>query len=143
MNYRLNILVGGMAAASLLASCASEPEIAETNTIVGTAWRVADIEQRGVLKDAETTLRFETDDRVAGSGGCNRYFGAVSIDGSRVTFGDLGSTMMACPEQVMDQERRFLQALERTRSFAWDLDRDQLYLRNDVGDDLVRLSPLD
>jgi putative lipoprotein len=131
------------AIALALGACASEPEVIETNTLVGTEWRAEDIEQRGVVDRVQTTLRFETDDRVAGNGGCNRYFGGMTLDGNRVAFGNLGSTMMACPEAVMDQERRFLNALERTSSFRLDLQTGLLYLSDEVGDDLLRFSPLD
>jgi heat shock protein HslJ len=48
--------------------------------------------------------------RVNGFAGCNRFFGQYELDGAKLSFSALGSTMMACPEG-MDTELAFLRAL--------------------------------
>jgi heat shock protein HslJ len=50
-------------------------------SLIGTSWLAEDIGGRGVIDRAQTTISFEPEGRVAGSGGCNRYFGAVTIKG--------------------------------------------------------------
>ena len=55
-----------------------------------------------------------------GQGGCNRYFGAATIDGEQMSFAPLGSTRMGCAPALMDQEARFFQALESVE--RWSLD---------------------
>jgi heat shock protein HslJ len=50
------------------------------------------------------------DSRVNGNAGCNNFFGSWQADGDTVTFGQMGSTMMACPNG-MDTEQAFLAAL--------------------------------
>ena len=61
--------------------------------------------------------------RVAGSGGCNGFTGAVqAAPVGAIRFGDLASTDMACDAGVMEQEYRFLTELSNTIGF--DLDRD-------------------
>ncbi len=67
----------------------------------------------GVRDIVQPTLKFESEKQVAGNGGCNRFFGPVKIKGDSVRFGPLGSTRRMCPEAVMDQEQRYLAALEK------------------------------
>jgi copper homeostasis protein (lipoprotein) len=55
--------------------------------------------------------------RVAGSGGCNRIMGGFTTgDGDQLAFSRMASTMMAC-DDGMEQEQRFLQALERVARY--------------------------
>lgn len=51
---------------------------------------------------------------VSGSAGCNDYGTAYTLDGTSLDFGDIAATEKACltPEGVMDQEQRYLGALE-------------------------------
>ncbi|AWL11786.1 Lipoprotein NlpE [Saliniradius amylolyticus] len=50
--------------------------------------------------------------QLAGIAGCNRFFGQFSEDApGKVSFGQLGSTMMACPN--MQVEQAFLEALKK------------------------------
>ena len=48
--------------------------------------------------------------RIAGTGGCNDLFGQMEALGWEITFRNIGTTKMFCRE-LMDTERRFLQAL--------------------------------
>ncbi len=66
----------------------------------------------------EATAEF-ADDQITGSAGCNRYFGSYETDGSEMTAGPMGSTMMFCadPEGVMDLEQEFLAAIGAAETF--------------------------
>ena len=58
------------------------------------------------------TLNFDGE-RLTGTSGCNRYFTAVTageIPGD-LTIGMIGGTRMACPEEAMALESRYLEAL--------------------------------
>lgn len=58
------------------------------------------------------------EDGIGGTGGCNRYFGAATIDGNALTFGGIGATRMFCAaEGVMAQESALFAALERVVRF--------------------------
>lgn len=57
-------------------------------------------------------------ERVSGSGGCNRLMGAYTLDGEKLGFARLASTMMACLGDGMAQEQRFLQALARVAGYS-------------------------
>ena len=108
-------------------------------TLFDTTWLAEDIGGKGVIDDAQTTLSIAEDGSVTGRGGCNGYFSQATIDGEKITFGKAGSTMMACPDAIMDQERRFHEALEKTASFRFN-EEGKLFLVDAEGKDLVRFS---
>lgn len=89
-------------------------------SLVGTEWLLEDLNGTGVMDYAQTTLNFESSDRIVGSGGCNRYFGGLTVEDDRISFGAIGSTRMACPPAVMDQEARFFQALSTANQIELD-----------------------
>ncbi|MGH9694803.1 MAG: META domain-containing protein, partial [Bryobacteraceae bacterium] len=41
------------------------------------------------------------------------------VDGSAIQLGPLGATRMACPEAVMNQETKYLNALQKADRFEW------------------------
>lgn len=69
-----------------LAACSS----AGSASVLGT-WGTPDT--RG-----EVSLEFTDDGRVAGSDGCNRVMGGWEADGNKITFSQMATTMMACPD---------------------------------------------
>ncbi|QNF23793.1 META domain-containing protein [Aeromonas hydrophila] len=57
-------------------------------------------------------------DKVAGKGGCNRYFGAITQQGDGVlALGPMGSTRMMCMGDLAGKEMLYLQKLEKVVSF--------------------------
>ena len=58
------------------------------------------------------------DGKVAGKGGCNRYFGGITQQGDGVlTLGAMGSTRMMCAGDLAGKEMNYLQTLEKVASF--------------------------
>lgn len=108
-------------------------------TLFGTTWLAEDINGRGVIDDAQSTLSVTPEGKVTGSGGCNRYFAEAEVKGDKITIGKAGATMMACPEALMDQERKFLAALEAAATYRIDGD-GKLFLVDANGADIVRFS---
>ena len=90
-----------------------------TFNLSGSEWVLEDIAGSAVLDNVQATLAFEANHKVAGHGSCNRFFGSAEIDGDRIKFGNLGSTRMACPEAVMNQETKYLQALQGAERLEW------------------------
>jgi len=90
------------------------------STLRGTYWKLVRMGEKPVAaatKQREAHLVFATDAlRVAGSGGCNRVFGDFHLDGDRLRFGRMASTMMSCPEG-MAQERHFLEMLKQVERY--------------------------
>lgn len=81
-----------------------------------TYWRLTRLEGQPVStgdRQREPHLVLQVADRrLAGSGGCNRLIGRYELDGEKLAFGGVGSTMMACIDG-MGQEKAFVDALGR------------------------------
>ena len=98
------------------AGCGGEPK----SLLTGGEWVVEEIGGRPVIADAEVTILFMEEDRVAGGASCNRFFGSYKLSGEGLTFAQMGGTMMACPGPLADQEARFLKLLQETYRFEID-----------------------
>jgi heat shock protein HslJ len=86
----------------------------------GPVWTLVAIGPDGQVSDhPQIDIQF-SDDRVEGSGGCNEYFGTVTGEApGKLSFSAMGTTMMACPEPVMDLERRYLHTLADGSSYSF------------------------
>jgi len=111
-------------------------------SLTGTSWWVEDIAGKGVIDRSHTSIEFTEDGKVAGSTGCNRYFGSAEIDGSNISFGPLAGTRKMCPASLMDQEMKFFRAMGNVKS--WEIaDTDLLQLRDVDGKGQLRASRTD
>jgi putative lipoprotein len=106
------------------------------------AWLAEDIGGGGVIDDLQTTLEIGTDGKVAGNGGCNRFSGSATIEGDRISFGELASTMMACTEAAMDQEMKLHGALAEARSYRIDAEQKKLFLSDASGKVVAQFSAM-
>lgn len=88
--------------------------------LLGPEWVVEDIAGRGVIDGAPATLQFLADGRLAGSATCNRLVGRYEADGERLTISGPGTTMMACPPALMEQERALLDLLPTVDRYRID-----------------------
>jgi heat shock protein HslJ len=70
-----------------------------------------------LLANTQITLIFGADGRLSGNAGCNQYNGGYQVNGNQITIGPLVSTMMACPQETMQQESTYLIALQSATSF--------------------------
>ena len=102
----------------------------------GTAWRLSSYAGQPALPETNVTIQFE-DGRAGGEAGCNGYGASYKVDGNRIRFEEIASTLMLCtaPEGVMEQEAEFLGSLEQVERF--ELDEDQLRLIRSDGEALV------
>jgi heat shock protein HslJ len=104
------VLALGLAGGCATAGGSSAP------SLEGSSWRAQEVDGQALGERPRATLTFERAEeghglRAAGSGGCNRYFGPVEIEGERIAFGPLAATKRACEPAVMDAEQRFFAAL--------------------------------
>jgi heat shock protein HslJ len=113
--------------------------------LAGTTWVLDGLgelaQPQGVLEKVIVSLEYDPElGRLSGSAGCNSYFGEVKIDPDQLTFavGPLGTTRMACSEQVMAQEAAFLGLLGRVTHFA--IQDGRLLLFSD-SDEVLTFSP--
>jgi putative lipoprotein len=116
-----------------------EARPASSAALVG-RWLAEDIRGGGVIDRLQSVLELAADGKVSGSGGCNRMSGTATIAGSRIAFGAIASTRMACAPAAMDQESKFFAALRAARSWRVDQRRGKLFLLDMRGRTLMRLA---
>lgn len=111
--------------------------------LAGGEWRVASLRADGkefpVASEARPTFAVDETGKVHGLATLNRYFGRMELGpGGQVRWGGpFGSTRMAGPEHLMDQETRFLRALQgATKAFFRE---GALVLEDDGGDHGIEL----
>lgn len=107
--------------------------------VVGKEWTVTWMWGADVVENALPTLLLQTDNRLAGLAGVNRFGGQYTLNPQkgRLAFSKMFSTLMAGPENQMAQESAYMDLLGRV-THARISDRGELELmeRNDV---LIRL----
>jgi heat shock protein HslJ len=84
-----------------------------------TQWQLVSMAGKPPIADSKPpTLNF-SGKSVSGSGGCNRLIGQFTVDGNSLSINEqMASTMMACPEALMEQEQKFVKALTTAREYA-------------------------
>ena len=106
-----------------------------------TEWTLVELDGEPVeISEAELAPSLVLDleeARVTGSGGVNRFTGSFALSEGELRFGPLAATRMAGPEEAMQREQAFLDALARVTSYELD-DRRLTLLTG--GDAVVRLS---
>ncbi|MCX7877197.1 MAG: META domain-containing protein [Ignavibacteria bacterium] len=90
-----------------------------------------EIQTTGVSPYTEFKL---SENRMAGTMGCNRYFGHYEIEGNKITFGAIASTMMSCPD--MSLEREFFKTIE-LKTFYFTIDNKKLIMKNESGEEIL------
>ena len=120
-------VVGVLVSGCETVSSKPEKETGPAADLIGTSWLTTNIGGKGMVEGAKSTLDFVEAGRVAGRGGCNRFFGAVTIDGQSIEFGKIGSTMMACPPPMMEQEKRYMDALGEVKRYEMTDEMLELY----------------
>ena len=106
-------LVATVAVAVLLGGCG-----AGASRLTGTAWTLTTLDGRGALPQVTIWIRFDDATQFSGSTGCNSLGGTWKSSGSDLSFGEIRTTLIGCPDPVGEQEAAFNTALDATRSYA-------------------------
>lgn len=123
------MLVLGLVAST---ACSTTTVRTDVTSLEGTTWRLSALADHAPVAGSSITMHFAADDRVEGSGGCNRYASSYALDGVHLRFGPAAATRMACADDaVMDQEHAFFRALEAVATVRREGDR--LELRGEDG----------
>ena len=88
--------------------------------LLGQEWVIEDIANAGVIDNSHAALEFLPDGRLAGSTGCNRILGSYKSDSTKLSIQPAGTTMMACPPALMNQEQKLLNLLPKVVSYRID-----------------------
>jgi heat shock protein HslJ len=73
-----------------------------------------------LVDESELRISFDAEGTLSAGAGCNNMFGATDpevLDGGRIQVDQIGSTEMACAEDLMEQERWFADLL--TAGLSW------------------------
>jgi len=93
----------------------------ETVSLGDTTWTAVELNGAPLADDHAPSLVFDLEEsRVAGSGGLNRLMGTFALAADELRFGPLATTLMAGPEDEMQREREFLDALARVTGYVLD-----------------------
>ncbi|WP_068317506.1 META domain-containing protein [Aliiruegeria sabulilitoris] len=77
----------------------------------GSEWRATRTDKGSV--DGEWTVRFGSDGRLSGNGGCNQLVGSFERNWDEITIGPIASTRKLCAEHIMKTESKFIEMLEK------------------------------
>ncbi len=92
----------------------------DRSPLLGEEWVIESIAEAGIIDNSHATLHFLPNGRLAGSATCNRIIGSYTAEGAQLRIKPAGTTMMACPEALMNQERKVLDLLPRIVRFEID-----------------------
>jgi heat shock protein HslJ len=131
-------------AGNLAATAMAEDEPMPTDTPEGITWI---LQQQAV--DGPTVVEHlprlvlaslvMEDGQAGGQSGCNSWFASYELDGTALTFGMPGSTMMACPAPQTAVETAFLSNIGSVAS--WASDGANLTLYDAEGNGIMLFAP--
>ena len=108
---------------SLIVACSQTEKLQmSVDEFRSTDWVLEEIDGIAVADKVQSTIRFQGGDRIAGWGGCNRYFANYRSGRNFFKVGPIGSTRRICPPVVMEQEERFFGVLQKARSIRMEGD---------------------
>jgi heat shock protein HslJ len=85
-----------------------------------------------VIIGSTTTADFGADGKLAGSAGCNQYSATYTTSGSKgITITQPITTLMACENNLMQQETQYLSLLQKAAKY--EISGDQLTLFDSTG----------
>ncbi|SOD85408.1 Heat shock protein HslJ [Streptomyces sp. Ag109_G2-15] len=124
----------------LTLACASSQGAEAGQPVTGVDWRVDSLTAEGTTRHAPATahIRIGTDGLAAGNLGCNQFSAQATVQGDRITIGNVRATKMACDQARMDFERAFARTLT-TGTLTARTDDGKLTLTDGDGD-VVHLS---
>jgi heat shock protein HslJ len=110
----LLILALSLAACAELGEPASDPTESAWELVSGTL----DGEPIPIVEGHPITLSFH-EAAAGGTAACNGYGGSYTITGNEIVFSEMSRTEMACvPEETMESEQEYLEALTRVARFS-------------------------
>lgn len=137
------LLAGGIALA--LSACVvppaeQPPQVATSGAaLVGKEWVAVQIAGVDKVTEPAPRLRWTAPEQVAGSGGCNNFFGRAVVQQGALLIGPLGATGRMCLALPQGgQEDRFFKALESARTVRQS--GGELMLEDGAGQLLLRFS---
>jgi heat shock protein HslJ len=119
--------------------------MAQSSSIAG-SWRLVNLTESSaptpMVPPQTTALTADfADDRISGSGGCNRFMGSYQTEGEQLSISPLASTRMACEEAVMNQEMKYLMALQGAQRYEVNQPGQlQIFYQTEQGSGVLRFT---
>lgn len=98
-----------------LKGCGGEP----IELLIGSEWTVTSV-GGATTGERPPTLAFSVEGRAAGFAGCNRWMAGAVLTGEGLGFDRAATTMMACPDEAMQAEQAFIDALGKVTRHDFD-----------------------
>ncbi|MFL5771092.1 MAG: META domain-containing protein [Chloroflexota bacterium] len=117
---------------ALLAACSAGPGTG--GELQSTKWILRSYDQAGTLTIVPDTQYADAEfgaNRISGFSGCNTYDGRYRSGGRTLFVSQPASTKMACPEEAMTFEQRYLELLDSSRFYS--VRRDTMTVFSAVG----------
>jgi heat shock protein HslJ len=99
------ILLVLLAFCFVLSACSAKEN--SSTSLIG-SWKLTSYGPAGsptpAVSDVEAGLTFSKDGTVTGNSGCNSLGGNYKVEGEKITFDQIVSTLMACDDPRMKQE---------------------------------------
>lgn len=111
---------------------------AQSTALAGTTWEAIAINNgrgavTGLVADTSVTMSFDSEGKLSGSGGCNRYTATWTQEGSSMRLSAPASTRRMCPEEgVMEQEQAFFAAMQTVSTMRFEGDRLEMRTADDA-----------
>ena len=95
-----------------MVGCATSMAAPGKSDLIG-SWTVEYIGERPVIDRSPAYMTFSEERRVAGNSSCNQFIGTYELHAGSLEFSKLASTKKMCHPALMEQETRFLAALQQ------------------------------
>lgn len=116
--------------AGLLILSACAPTVSQQGSeadLTASVWGLSTLNDQPLVPGTSISAQFTSDGKIGGSAGCNQYNGTYTTSGNKLQVAaPLATTMMACPQEIMDQETTYLAALGEVKTYS--ITADQLTL---------------
>ncbi len=133
----LFLLVLFVLTASIMTACSG----GDSASVVGT-WTLtsygSSTNPTPAAPDADTSIEFASDGTLAGNVGCNGFGGDYKVDGDKIVFGQIISTLMFCEGPVGEQEAVTLAVFAESAPFV--VDGDTLTITSADGSSVIVLA---
>ncbi len=118
-------------------------QMAQTSPSIQGNWRLANMSEDAaptpMLPSEDLTADF-SGDRLSGSGGCNRFMGGFKTQNNQLTIEPLASTFKACETPIMDQEAKYLAALQGAQRYEVNDQGLQIFYQTAQGSGVLRFT---
>ncbi|WP_281213107.1 META domain-containing protein [Shewanella insulae] len=102
------------------------------------SWHIEAVQGKAVIDYSPAQLVFAEDGALSGNNSCNQFFGKYQLDGRALFLSPAGSTMKACVDALMQQERSIMQAMSEVTQAR--LVKGKLQLKDADGETQLVLS---